>query len=75
MATKKIQYQMPKGYLEGKARRRGAPILHSEVKEKLNLTLTPTVIKSITEEAAKHGVSRSELIERWVRSWETKEQV
>jgi len=60
-------YKMPKGYLKGKARRRGAPILHQEAKEKLNLTLTPTAIAKLSEAAAKAGVSRSELVERWAK--------
>ncbi|MBO3463398.1 hypothetical protein G7B40_040945 [Aetokthonos hydrillicola Thurmond2011] len=60
-------YKMPKGYLRGKARRRGAPIIHEEAKEKLNLTLTPTAINKLSQAAFKAGVSRSELVERWVR--------
>ena len=68
MIEKKANYKMPKGYRKGKARRRGAPILYEEVKGKLNLTLTPTAIKNITEAAAEEHISRSELIERWARS-------
>lgn len=67
MAKDKNRYKMPEGYLPGKARRRGAPIIHEELKEKLNLTLTPTAIEKLTATAKKEGISRSELVERWAR--------
>lgn len=58
---------MPEGYLAGKARRRGAPIIHDELKEKLNLTLTPTAIAKLGVAAKEQGLSKSELVERWAR--------
>jgi hypothetical protein len=69
MGKKKVRYKMPQGYLAGKARRRGAPIIHGELKEKLNLTLTPTAIQKLTAIANKEGISRSELVERWARKY------
>jgi hypothetical protein len=62
------RYKMPPKYLKGKARRRGVPIIHNELKQKLNLTLTPTTIEKLTYLAKKAGVSRSEFIEQLVRN-------
>jgi hypothetical protein len=61
------KYQMSKGYLKGQPRRRGIPLIYSEVKEKLNLMLTPTAKEIILNAAKLQGVSRSELVERWAR--------
>ncbi|MGI2907947.1 hypothetical protein [Tolypothrix sp. VBCCA 56010] len=61
------KHKMPKGYLEGKARRRGVPIMHEEVKRNFNVTLTPTAIDLISKAAKAGGFSRSEFIERWAR--------
>jgi hypothetical protein len=55
MVKNKVRYKMPEGYLAGKARRRGAPIIHDELKEKLNLTLTPTAIAKLTTIAKNKG--------------------
>jgi len=68
------KFKMPKGTFKGVARRRGAPVLYSEPKKKLNLSLTPTAIKELTEAAARDNISISELIEQWVRSWEEDSQ-
>ena len=67
MTKKPTRYKMPPGYLQGKPRRRGAPIIHEELKKKLNLTLTPMAIEKLTAAAKKAGVSRSELVESWAR--------
>jgi hypothetical protein len=64
----KNKHKMPKGYLKGKARRRGAPLVHDEVKRNINLTLTPTAIELISAAAKADGFSRSEFIERWART-------
>jgi hypothetical protein len=61
------KYKMPKGYLEGKLRRRGVPLVYDEAKKNFNLTLTPTAIKLISVAAKAAGFSRSEFIERWAR--------
>lgn len=63
----KDRHKMPKGYLKGKARRRGAPLVHDEVKININLTLTPTAIELISAAAKAKGFSKSEFIERWAR--------
>jgi hypothetical protein len=61
------RHKMPKGYLEGKARRRKIPLIHDELKRNINLTLTPTAIDLISADAKAAGFSRSEFIERWAR--------
>lgn len=61
------RFKMPPRYLKGKARRRGVPIIHSELKQKLNLTLTPSTIEKLSAEAKKAGVSRSEFVEQLIR--------
>jgi hypothetical protein len=61
------RHKMPKGYLEGKARRRGVPLIYEERKRNINLTLTPTAIDLISAAAKAAGFSRSEFIERWAR--------
>lgn len=61
------RHKMPKGYLEGKARRRGMPLIYEERKRNFNATLTPTAIDLISAAAKAEGFSRSEFIERWAR--------
>jgi hypothetical protein len=61
------RHKMPKGYLEGKARRRNVPLIYDERKRNINLTLTPTAIDLISAAAKVSGFSRSEFIERWAR--------
>lgn len=65
---KNQNYQMPKGFVSGTKRTRGNPILHEDVKKKINLTLTPIAIELITNAAQSQGISRSELIEQWART-------
>lgn len=53
------------GGLSGK---KGKPLIHNEVKEKMNLSLTPTCKNNYAEAAAKCNLSVSEFIERLGRS-------
>lgn len=62
---------MPKRYVEldnGFSGRKGKPRQQDEVKEKMNLTLTPTVKAKLQEAKKETRLSPSEIIERWVRS-------
>ncbi|BDA76617.1 hypothetical protein CAL7716_107830 (plasmid) [Calothrix sp. PCC 7716] len=59
---------MPKGYLEGKARRRGVSLIYDEKKRNFNITLTETAIDLISTAAKAQGFSSSEFIERWART-------
>lgn len=68
------KFKMPKGASKGVARRRGAPVLYSEPKKKLNLSLTPTTVNELSEAAARDNISISEMIEQWVRSWKEDSQ-
>ncbi len=52
----------------GVACRRGQPIYYEEVKEKLNLALTPTAKQILTSLASAQGISRSEVIETYLRN-------
>jgi hypothetical protein len=52
----------------GVACRRGQPIYYEEVKEKLNLALTPTAKQILTSLALAQGISRSEIIETYLRN-------
>lgn len=65
---KSKKYQMPKGHLEGTARRRGEPIMYDEVKISWNIKITPTAKQLISEEAKLKHFSPSEFIERWART-------
>ena len=49
--------------------RRGKPILHEEVKARINLTLTPSTIQKLTTVAESKGISRSELVEQLLRTY------
>lgn len=40
---------------------------YGEIKERINISLTPTAMKLLDEQGAALGVSRSELIERFAR--------
>jgi hypothetical protein len=46
-------------------RLKNVPVLHDEVKTKRTVVLTPTTWENIKTEAAKRGISASELIEEW----------
>lgn len=50
-----------------KKRLRNIPVLHSQVKTKRTVVLTPTAWENIKSEAKKRGISASELIEEWGR--------
>ena len=57
---KNKKYEIPEKHVRGKKRMRGQPILHEQVKVKLNLTLTPLAVEYITtsaEEKAFQGQS------------------
>ena len=47
---------------------RGEPIYYEELKKPLNLTLTPTAIEKLNNLAMQQRISRSEVVERWLRS-------
>ncbi|WP_414545302.1 ribbon-helix-helix protein, CopG family [Nostoc sp. CCY0012] len=47
--------------------RKGKPIYYEEVKKNINLTLTPTALNRLKELAIKMKISRSEVVERWLR--------
>jgi hypothetical protein len=53
---------------KGKKCRRGEPVYYDEKKQHLNITLTPFAIAQLEELAGSEGCSRSEVIERWLRS-------
>lgn len=53
---------------KGKACRRGEPVYYDQIKQHLNITLTPVAITQLEELARSEGCSRSETIERWLRS-------
>ena len=67
MPRKKPEFS--KRVLDKKKRaNRGEALYYDEVKEKLNLTLTPTAKKLLGELAKKNKLSRSEWIERVIKS-------
>lgn len=47
---------------------------HEEIKERCNLSLTPTAIAYLDAEAEAQNISRSELIEQFARSLAAKTQ-
>lgn len=55
---------------KGKACRRGKPIYYDQVKRHCNLMLTPKAIETLGKQAERLKVSRSEVIERWLRELE-----
>jgi len=57
-----------KGSHKGKACRRGIGVNYDEVKKSINLSLTPTTIARLEDEAISQQCSRSEVIERWIRA-------
>jgi hypothetical protein len=59
------QYRLP---CKDKKCLRGEPIYYEELKKSLNLTLTPTAIEKLNNLAMEQGISRSEVVERWLRS-------
>lgn len=56
-----------KGTHPGKKCLRGKGVLYTEAKVPLKLTLTPTAIRHLEEEALNRGISLSEVVEQWVR--------
>ncbi|MBD2261085.1 hypothetical protein [Pseudanabaena sp. FACHB-2040] len=52
---------------KGKACRRGEPVYYEARKEKLYINLTPLAKTKLKDLAIQHGISRSEVIERWLR--------
>jgi hypothetical protein len=59
---------MKKHSHKGIACRRGQPICHDELKQNINLTLTPTALNRLKELAIQMNLSRSEVVERWLRN-------
>jgi len=53
---------------KGKKCQRGEPVYYDQKKKHLNITLTPFAIAQLEELAGSEGCSRSEAIERWLRS-------
>jgi DNA-binding TFAR19-related protein (PDSD5 family) len=66
--NKKRETYLNKKKHPGVACRRGQPIYYEEVKEKLNLSLTPTAKQRLASLALAQGISRSEVIEIYLRS-------
>jgi len=53
-----------KGSHKGIACRKGEPIFWDELKERINLSLTPTAIAKLTQIADQENLTRSEALER-----------
>ena len=53
---------------KGRACRRGKGVIYDERKESINLSLTPTAIAMLEDAADLDQCSRSEAVERWLRS-------
>jgi hypothetical protein len=53
---------------------RGVPVLYDEIKKSHAVRLTDTAWKMITEKAKIENISASELMERWARSLDIKNQ-
>ena len=56
-----------KGSHKGIACRKGKPIFWAELKERINLSLTPTAIAKLTQIAEEKNITRSEALERILR--------
>ncbi len=56
-----------KGSHKGIACRKGEPIFWDELKERINLSLTPTAIAKLTQIASEENLTRSEALERILR--------
>jgi hypothetical protein len=56
-----------KGSHKGIACRKGEPIFWDELKERINLSLTPTAIANLTQIASEENITRSEALERILR--------
>jgi hypothetical protein len=56
-----------KGSHKGIACRKGEPIFWDELKERINLSLTPTAIANLTQIAEEENLTRSEVLERILR--------
>ena len=52
---------------KGQKRIKNIPVLHDEVKERHQIVVTPTAWESMKNEAARRGISVSELIEEFGR--------
>jgi len=53
---------------KGKECRRGKAVIYDEVKKSINLSLTPTAIARLEDQAVLQQCSRSEVVERWIRA-------
>lgn len=49
-------------------RLKNVPVLHSELKQRHQIVVTPTAWETMKKEAVNRGISVSELIERFARS-------
>ena len=56
-----------KGSHKGIDCRKGEPIFWDELKERINLSLTPTAIAKLTQIASEENLTRSEALERILR--------
>jgi hypothetical protein len=59
---------MKKSSHQGTACRKGKPVCYEDVKNNINLSLTPMALDILKELAIKMKISRSEVIEQWLRS-------
>lgn len=53
---------------KGKACRRDEGVYYEERKERINIMLTPLALEILKKLALEQEVSRSEVVERWLRS-------
>jgi hypothetical protein len=63
----KATKQRPKQAHPGIKCIRGEPLYYSELKKRISLTLTPTAIEQLSRLADATELSRSELLERYLR--------
>lgn len=52
---------------KGKKRLRGVPVIHSEVKVRCNISLTPTSWDKLKQYAKSKNMSASEVIEQFIK--------
>jgi Ribbon-helix-helix protein, copG family len=65
--NQKHQPHQPKQSHKGQKCIRGQSLYYDELKKRITLTLTPTVIKKLSVIADEQGLSRSEYLERLIR--------
>lgn len=52
---------------KGQKRMKGIPVMHSEVKVRCNISLTPTSWQQLKDYAKSQGMSASEVIEQFIK--------